>query len=127
MYTEITSKEAALKALNLKENGTPTFTGVPEEFIPALEATYEALVRAKAIREGWEPDYDKNTLKYDSWYYLRKDKSNPSGFRFRVSNCTSTVTYSVLGPLLSQETEEKADFLGKQLEEIFRPVLTKKE
>ena len=127
MYTEITSKESALKALNLKESGTPTFTGVPEEFIPALEATYEALVRAKAIREGWIPNYDANSQKWESWYLLRKNDSNPSGFRFYGSIYSRTNTNSVLGPLLSQETEEKADFLGKQLEEIFRPIVTKKE
>lgn len=127
MYTEIKSKEAALKALNLKETGTPTITGIPEEFHPILLATYDALLRAKAIRAGWTPDYQVNTLKWEPWYYMRKDKSNPSGFRFGGSDCTYASTRSVLGPLLAQETEEKSDFLAKQLEEVFAPVVTKQE
>lgn len=121
MYKTINSDESALKALNLPTTEEITITGVPEEFVPALKAVYSALLRSKAIREGWKPDYQENTRKWESWYYLRKDDSNPSGFRFYVSGYTITHANSVLGSLLSQETEEKSTFLAKQLEEMFNP------
>lgn len=121
------TKEQALKQLGLEEFAEPTITGIQPEKAEILKAVYDSLIMSEAIREDYVPDYnDENQLKWEPWYYLRKDNSNPSGFRFYDSIYSRTGTHSVLGPLLSQSSSSKSDELGKYMENRFREILTKK-
>jgi len=119
MYTNINTVEKAYEALNLDPAVRPVITNVIPEFGGLLEKIYDACIVSKAIREEWVPDYQTNTPKWESWYILRKDSGNPSGFRFYDSVSADTNTYSVLGPLLCQESEEKDIFFST----TFAPLL----
>ncbi|MEO9258569.1 MAG: hypothetical protein ABI207_09305 [Crocinitomicaceae bacterium] len=121
---EIKTVEQALEKLNLPSDTKPVITGVDAEFTNILEKVFQALVISKAMREGWEPDYENlNENKFESWFDLNTDEFNPSGFRFIVSVCTDAATGSVIGPLLCQETREASDHFGELMVPIFRDVL----
>lgn len=121
MYTEIDTIEKAYKSLNLDPNVRPIITNVAPQFVGLLENIHDACIVSEAIREKWVPDYQTATPKYESWIYLRKTEDNPSGFRFGASLYSLAITYSVLGPLLCQETSEKDQFFTT----TFSPLLSK--
>lgn len=124
MYKEITTVEAAFKKLNIDPATKPSNPNLSKEFSNVLDRTYDLMIISKAIRSGWEPDYnDSNQRKYEPWFDLEVWERNPSGFRFYVSYCTFANSSSVLGPLLCQESAEKSDFLGKTFESLFREIM----
>jgi hypothetical protein len=66
----------------------------------------------KAINGDWIPDYaNPSQYKWAPWF--RYDPSI-SGFRFYDWNCDDVATYSSGGSRLCMETEEKANYVGKQ-------------
>jgi len=119
MYTNITTVEKAYEALNLDPTVRPVITNVAPQFVGLLEKIHDACIVSEAIREEWVPDYQTNTTKWESWYILRKDSGNPSGFRFDASGAANTYTRSVLGQLLCQESREKDVFFST----TFAPLL----
>lgn len=123
MYTEITTVEAAFSKMKLDINVKPTIEGLPDRFSTVLDKVYQLIVVSESIREGYVPNYNNSDLKYEPWFDLEEWEKNPSGFRFLDSSYARTSTLSVLGPLLSQETEEKSDFFGKTFESLFREVM----
>lgn len=72
------------------------------------------------INEGWKPDW-KNTSEYKwhPWFSVR-----PGGFGFSDSFCDYWCTDAHCGSRLCLQTEEKADFVGKQFEDIYNEFLT---
>lgn len=61
--------------------------------------------------------------KWSPWFDLRVSDTNPSGFRFFVSNFTFSCTYSVISPLLWLPSEEVSNYVGKTFEAEFRNVI----
>ncbi len=124
MYTEITTVEKAFKLMKLDLNVKPTIEGLPSNFSNALDKSYQLMVVAEALREGWKPDYNNDDQrKYEPWFDMEEYASNPSGFRFVDSSYSDTNALSVLGPLLCQETKEKSDFLGRTFVDLFKEVM----
>lgn len=87
------------------------------------EIAYKKLkVIAKAINQGWVPDWDNtNQRKWWPWFKLS------SGFGFSASayGCDDTDAY--VGSRLCFESEEKSDYAAKQFSEIYEQLLTIKK
>lgn len=94
----------------------PDLSSYPEDLRPALQAVAELLIINKAANrtpEGpWKPDYnDYGERKWEPWFDLEKEESNPSGFRFDVS--VFGYSSSVVGSRLSYRTKEISEAVAK--------------
>lgn len=119
MNSKITTPEQAFEKMGINPESLK-ISGIPEKYIPILEAVFQSLVVSEAFRDGWVPDYDNwDERKYEGWYWM----DGPSGFRFRYSGYTCTYSRSVLGSLLSQKTAQESDDFSKMIEPIFKKVL----
>ena len=83
------------------------------------EAAYKKLkIIAKAINQGWVPDWDNtNERKWFPWFSLA------SGFGFDDSGYSCGCSRTVVGSRLCFESEEKADYAGKQFTAIYEEFL----
>lgn len=87
------------------------------------EVAYKKLkVIAKAINQGWVPDWDNtNQRKWWPWFKLA------SGFGFSGSDYDFAGTITAVGSRLCFESEEKSDYAAKQFSEIYEQLLTIKK
>lgn len=84
-----------------------------------LNAMAKMLVIAKALNEGWTPDWTNgNQRKWYPWF-----KHNGAGFGFSFSYCVYTDSHSDVGSRLCFQTEELADYAGKQFIKEFNDFL----
>lgn len=118
MSTTISTIEQAFEKMQIQPGTKPVITGIPEQYVPVLEAVFSSLVVSDAMRDGWKPNYNNKERKWEPWFLA----DDPSGFRFHVSNFTHAGTLSVLGPLHSQRTEEQSDQFAKLVVPIFRAI-----
>lgn len=84
---------------------------------------YEKMkIVAKAINQGWTPDWD-NTNQRKYWPYFKLS----SGFGFSFSDFGYGLTNSAVGSRLCFETEEKCTYAAKQFIDIYEQFLTIKK
>ena len=78
----------------------------------------ELIVIAKALNEGWTPDWQNdNQYKYFPWFDM--DNSSSAG-RFSFLASDSLYSYSLVGSRLCFKSEELADYAGTQFLELYR-------
>ena len=80
----------------------------------------ELIVIAKALNEGWQPDWQNdNEYKYFPWFDM--DNSSSAG---RFSFCASVNLYSNsgVGSRLCFKSRELSNYAGNQFEDIYRKV-----
>lgn len=84
------------------------------------EIAYKKLkIIAKAINQGWIPDWNNTDQK--KWYpWFRMS----SGFGFDFTYYDYAGANTGVGSRLCFETKEKAEYAGKQFEEIYKQLLT---
>jgi len=85
------------------------------------EKAYKKLkIIIQVINEGWEPNWeDTNEIKWYPWF-----KARPSGFGFSLSLCDRWCTFTHCGSRLCLSSKEKAEYVGKQFEDIYNDFLT---
>ena len=89
----------------------------------ADEVAYKKLkIVAKAINQGWEPDWD-NTNQRKYWPYFKLS----SGFGFSYSTYDYVFTFTSVGSRLCFETEEKCTYAAKQFIDNYEQFLTIKK
>lgn len=116
MYTDIKSFEDACKALNYDPT-LPEFPMASADEKKALIAHYKLTVIAKAINEGWTPNWgNSNQWKYFPWFKMS------DGFSFRVAVCN--LSHSRVGSRLCFQSEEKAEYAGKQFIKLYKEYFT---
>ena len=83
------------------------------------EVAYKKLkIIARALNQGWKPDYTNgNQGKYYPWFEYKKG----SGFSFFFVFCNDTD--SRVGSRLCFETEQLAEYAGKQFQSIYNDFL----
>jgi hypothetical protein len=98
----------------------------PEEFKNAISIMEEpdeiAYVKlkliAKALNEGWTPDWSNG--EWDKWYpWFKMDDSSSAG-RFSFIVAGNRVSTSAVGSRLCFKSEELADYAGTQFLELYR-------
>jgi hypothetical protein len=118
MYTDIKTFEDACKVLNL-ESATiiPDFSLFPESDIDAMIAHAKLIIIAKAINGDWTPDWtDSSQWKYYPWFEM----GSSSGVGFSCDGYDFWSTYSGVGSRLCFENREKAKYVGKQFQELYK-------
>ena len=80
----------------------------------------ELIVIAKALNEGWQPDWQNdNEYKYFPWFDM--DNSSSAGrFSFRVA--VNLCSLSFVGSRLFFKSRELSNYAGNQFEDIYRKV-----
>ena len=113
---EIKTFEDACLALGI-ETTLPDFSAIPEEFQKPLIAYYKIVIIAKALNEGWTPDWTNG--KWDK-YYPWFEMGSPSGVGFSFNGCDAWYTNSFAGSRLCFKSSELAEYAGKQFESLYK-------
>ena len=80
----------------------------------------ELIVIAKALNEGWQPDWQNdNQYKYFPWFDF--DASSSAG-RFSFHAADHLLSLSAVGSRLCFKSRELSNYAGKQFEDIYRKV-----
>lgn len=118
-YKKIKTFEDACKKLGIDPAKLPDLNGIPEEFHKPIIAGYKLMIVYKAINNGWRPDWGNwNEYKYYPWF-----KVLSSGFGFSDADYYCGYAYAVVGSRLCTDTSNKALFIAKQFEELYRDYL----
>ena len=76
---------------------------------------------AKALNEGWTPDWsNSNEYKYTPYFKM----GSPSGGGFSYDGYVHWFTYSHVGSRLCFKSSELAKYAGTQFEDIYKEFLT---
>ena len=104
----------------------------PEEFKNAISIMEEpdeiAYVKlkliAKALNEGWTPDWSNG--EWDKWYpWFKMDDSSSAG-RFSFCGADALSSYSVVGSRLCFKSKDLATYAGTQFLDIYKDFFTVK-
>ena len=80
----------------------------------------ELIVIAKALNEGWQPDWQNdNEYKYFPWFDM--DNSSSAG-RFSFDGAGGQYSHSNVGSRLCFKSRELSNYAGNQFEDIYRKV-----
>lgn len=84
----------------------------------STQAHLKLSIIAKALNEGWEPDWtDASQYKYYPWMKYTE------GVGFSFNGCGSGHTTSRVGSRLCFKTRELAEYAGKQFQSIYNDFL----
>ena len=117
-YKSIKTFEDACKKTGI-ETTEPEIKAAHIEPVKAMIAYYKLVIIFMAINNGWKPDWsDHNQWKYYPWFYVLS-----SGFGFDASHYACAGSHTTVGSRLCFESEEKADYAGKQFTAIYEEFL----
>lgn len=86
------------------------------------EAAYYSLkVIAKALNEGWEPDWTKDDRKYSPWFYI--EGTNPAGLSFSHTISSIASGRTGVSSHLCFKTEALAKYAGTQFIKLYEKYL----
>jgi len=120
----VTSFEEACKVKGLDPEKTlPDVTAYPEEHRKPLIALAKLLIITDVVREGHLFDYNNyDDEKWYPWWYLRKDATNPSGFR--LDGAFFAGTNSIVGARLCLRSEEEVNHMVEHFSDLYRAYIT---
>jgi len=123
MYTEIKTFEDACKVLNIDaSNVLPDFSLFPKEEQGAMQAHAKLILIAKAVKGDWIPDWENsNQCKYFTWFIM----GSASGVGFSYYGYAAWSASSDVGSRLCFESREKAIYVGKTFEELYKKYFVK--
>ena len=127
---QIESFEKGCEIMGYDPAQKPIVAHLPAIHQKAVTSTYELFVISEASwrAESKEPDYDNvSQRKWQPIFYIKKDKSNPSGFRFGASGCVSVTSHTASGSRLCYPSRADSDWHAQQHEGLYRDVLVKKK
>ena len=115
-YKTIKTFEDACKKMGVDPAKLPDTSAILEEFAKPVIAAYKLMIIYQAINNGWKPDWSNmNQWKYYPWFRVLS-----SGFGFSCSVCDCDGTYAGVGSRLCTDSSEKALYIAKQFEDLYR-------
>lgn len=112
--------EDACKVLNIQAKLLPDFTMLEVNMAKALMAHYKLIIIAKALNEGWEPNWnDSNEIKYTNYFRIEASKSKPAGFGFSGSYCGTWGTHTTVGSRLCFKSSTLAMYASDHFKDLF--------
>ena len=117
MFKKIKTFEDACKKINISTD-LPEVSMLPEPMQKVVVSNYKLLIIAKAINNGWTPNWNDGTWKYYPWFNM---SSSGSGFSYFVFDYVYAL--SDVGSRLCFEKREQAEYFGKQFIELFKDVM----
>jgi hypothetical protein len=123
MYTKIKTFEDACKVLNLDAKKViPDFSLFPVEEQEAMKAHAKLIIIAKAINGDWVPDWTNlGEYKYYPWFEM----GSSSGVGFSYYGYDDWNSSSIVGSRLCFENREKAEYVGKKFQELYKTYFVK--
>ena len=121
--TDITQKvksyEDACRVLGVDET-LPEFPELRPKDRVGLIAYYKLVVIARALNEGWEPNWaDETEYKYIPWFYFNRKENKTAGFAGANSSDAPTYTDASIGSRLCFKTEALAEYAATQFETLY--------
>lgn len=103
----------------------PDIAMLPAIHQKAIISGYKLFVISEASwkGDGLAIDWNSNQDKWGCWFYMKKDKSNPSGFRFNAASYGISVTFTTGGSRLCYPSDEDAEYHGNQHLELYRDLM----
>ncbi len=84
----------------------------------SIEAYAKLTIIARALNEGWKPDWSNhNQYKYVAWF------THKSGLGLSCRDYVSWFSHTHVGSRLCFKSRELAEYAGKQFEDIYRDYL----
>jgi hypothetical protein len=120
---KINSFASACTKLGVDINQLPEVGNLPETERKPLIAHYKLMIIAKALNEGWAPDW-KNTDERKWFPYFDMDHDSTSGFGFSLSFYVSWYSNTDCGSRLCFKSEELSDYAGSTFTELYKDLLT---
>lgn len=109
----------ACAVLGIKET-LPDVGGLRPKDRPSVTAYYKLIVIARALNEGWEPDWTNGDQpKWVPWFYFDREKNKTAGFADAATCYAPTSTYALLGSRLCFKTEALAEYAATQFETLY--------
>ena len=122
-YKSITSFENACVKTNIQVN-IPDVSMIPESLGRFIVAAYKLAIIFEAINSGWTPDWSNcKQYKYFPWFEVKATKAMSSGFVFSDSGYFFTYADSHVGSRHCTDTSEKALYMGKQFQALYKDYL----
>lgn len=87
----------------------------------SINAHAKLIVIARALNEGWTPDWDDSN---EAKWYPYFDMRSASGFGFSYANYGRRCSGTSVGYRLCFKTRDLAEYAGKQFESIYKELLT---
>lgn len=112
MSTKIKSFEDACKTLGI-DAVLPDVSAIAERDGQSLIATYKLTIIARALNEGWVPDWNNMEGKWYPWFDM-----SGSGLSFFV--CDYYFSYSFVGSRLCYKSRDLAKYAGTQFEDLYK-------
>lgn len=117
---QIKNYEDACLALGLSPDALPDVSMLPEKEQKAIIAHYKLTVIARALNEGWLPNWaDSDECKYFPWFDVEEDEKKPSGFGLSYGVCGDRGTYTFVGSRLCFKSRELAKYAAEQFIELY--------
>ena len=114
MFSPIQSFEQACAALNIDPSILPNVSALLESDGKAQVAHYKLSVIARALNDGWKPDWtNDDEYKYYPWF----DMSSVSGLSFHDYDCDCSA--SNVGSRLCYKSRAIAEYAGKQFIDLY--------
>ena len=107
--------EDACKTLGLDPKQLPVIDLLPEKDRKAIIAFYKLTIIARALNEGWEPNWsDWNEWKYYNWFYL-----DTAGFGYANTSSAATRTSTTVGSRLCFKTSALARYAREEFRDLY--------
>lgn len=109
----------ACAVLGIKET-IPDVGGLRPKDRPSVTAYYKLIVIARALNEGWEPDWTNGDQpKWFPWFFFDREKNKTAGFAYAHTNYAPTITNAHFGSRLCFKTEALAEYAATQFETLY--------
>jgi hypothetical protein len=115
-FSTIKTFEDACKHIRITTKLPDVSALMDEDLRKPVIANYKLMVIFKAINNGWRPDWSNwNQYKYYPWFRVLSSGFGFSGSRY---GCDHSVTG--VGSRLCTDSSEKALYIAKQFEELYK-------
>ncbi|KAA6303173.1 MAG: hypothetical protein EZS26_000776 [Candidatus Ordinivivax streblomastigis] len=116
---KITTFEDACKVLGLEPENLPIVEHLPEKDRQSIIAYYKLTIIARALNEGWEPDFsDCNQWKYWNWFYVETSGAT-AGFACALTDYAASNTHAGVGSRLCFKTRELATYARENFRDLY--------
>jgi len=129
MYTDIKTFEDACKQTGVNPNDLPGVENIPDRHKDAVTSIYKLFIITEAINndepgvEEFKPDFNNTSQrKWRPWFEGGAADGSGSGFRFYVSTCRWTNSFTYGGARLCFKDEERSDYAGQQFTDLYKSV-----
>ena len=118
-FRTIKSFEDACARENVSPDSIPDVSMIPDEFRKSIIAAYKLFIVFKAINNKWVPNWgDWDQYKYYPWFEVLS-----SGFGFSGLDYYCAYSDASVGSRLCTDTSEKALYIAKTFEPLYKDYL----